>query len=85
MDVESKVVNTEENTSVTEPKKIKRDYVPHRRVSIRICKECGRMYVLPDKDAVYFVQNFSNLPLRCEECRKRQKETTETSVVEENK
>lgn len=72
------VMNTEVNTTFenTETKtvsenKIKRDYVPHRRVSMRICKECGKMYILSDKDATYFLENFHTLPLRCEDCRKK--------------
>lgn len=50
---------------------IKRDYAPHRRVSYRICKDCGKMYVLTDGDAMYFLEKYKALPLRCEDCRKK--------------
>lgn len=49
---------------------IKRDYAPHRRVSYRICKDCGKMYVLTDGDAMYFLEKYKALPLRCEDCQK---------------
>jgi len=52
---------------------IKRDFCPHRRVSHRICKECGKMYQLTDNDAVYFITKFGSLPLRCESCRTKNK------------
>lgn len=45
--------------------------LPHRKASVRICKNCGRFYVLSDKDAMYYITNFNQLPLRCERCRER--------------
>jgi len=59
-------------TEVTEPRVIiHRDLAPHRRVSYRICKECGKMYHLTDGDAIYFITKYGSLPLRCETCREK--------------
>lgn len=68
-------VTTEEDKNT--PKQIKRQFAPHRRVSIRICKNCGRTYVLNDSDAVYFIKEYGSLPLRCEACRERNKQSKE--------
>lgn len=53
---------------------IKRDMVIHRRSSIRVCKDCGKFFVLSDSDAVHFITKYGSLPLRCEDCRKRIRE-----------
>lgn len=60
-----------ENQNTENKPPIKRDFAPHRRVSIRICKECGKTWILNDSDATYYIQKFGTLPLRCEECRKK--------------
>lgn len=62
-----------------ETKMFKRQYAPHRRVSYRICRDCGHMYVLTDSDAVHYITTYGQLPLRCEECRKRVRENGEIS------
>ena len=54
---------------------IKRDMVIHRRSSIRVCKDCGKFFVLSDNDAMHYITKYSSLPLRCEECRKRVRES----------
>ncbi len=71
-------------------KTFERDFAPHRRVSIRICKTCGNTYILNDSDAKYFIENFGSLPLRCESCREKRRkenpfpkaETAETTTAE---
>lgn len=54
----------------------KRDMVMHRRSSMRVCKDCGKFFVLSDADAFHFFTKYGSLPLRCEECRKRIRENT---------
>lgn len=82
METEEKVVSADSADEET-PQRKSFHGTPHRRVSIRICKDCGRTYILSDKDATYFVSKYATLPLRCEECRKKAKgsepdpETTE--------
>ena len=61
--------DTDSNTTF-----VKRDYAPHRRTSYRICKECGKMYVLSDNDAIHYISKYGNLPLRCEKCREKKYE-----------
>jgi predicted nucleic acid-binding Zn ribbon protein len=58
-----------ENSTVKEQVVIKRDFAPHRRVSHRICKTCGKGYILSDNDAIFFIKKFDTLPLKCEDCR----------------
>ena len=64
------------NTVIEEDSKvvIKRDYVRYRRASVRVCKDCGRFFVLSDSDAIHFVTKYGSLPLRCEDCRKKIRE-----------
>jgi len=63
-------------TENTEPKvMIKRDMTIHRRVSIRICRNCGESYVLTDNDAIYYVNKFGTLPLSCPKCREKHRIT----------
>lgn len=70
------ITNENENTSTS----IKRDFAPHRRASTRICKTCGKFYVISDNDVVYYVQKFGTMPLRCDDCRaKNRTETTENN------
>lgn len=66
-------VVTVENES-NEGTVFKRDYCPHRKASSRICKECGKIYILTDKDAMYYINKYGSMPLRCEECRKKARE-----------
>lgn len=88
MDTEVKVVT--ETTEAPTTKVFERDFAPHRRVSIRICKTCGNTYILNDSDAKYFIESFGSLPLRCESCREKRRkenpfpkaETTETTTAE---
>jgi hypothetical protein len=77
----SEVVKTvSENEKVTP----KREYAPHRRTSYRICKECGKMYVLSDNDAIHYISTYGNLPLRCEKCREKKYENDEKKNDLEN-
>lgn len=55
---------------VTE-QKVQRDFVMHRRASVRLCKECGKFYVMSDDDMIYYVTKFGSVPLRCPECREK--------------
>ena len=78
--IEIKEVNEEATASTEvndEGKSFKRFLTPYRKASMRVCKNCGRFYVLPDSDAVYFVQKFGQLPLRCEKCREISKKYRE--------
>ena len=61
---------------------IKRDFAPHRRASARICKTCGKFYIISDPDVIYYVKNYGTMPLRCEECRakNRTQETTDSVI-----
>ena len=70
---ESSVATTTENT-------VKRDFAPHRRASARICKTCGKFYIISDPDVIYYVKNYGTMPLRCGECRakNRTQETTDS-------
>ena len=61
---ESSVATTTENT-------VKRDFAPHRRASARICKTCGRFYIISDNDVMWYIQKFGTMPLRCEVCREK--------------
>lgn len=78
----SNTTNEVGTAEVRKSKEFERDFAPHRRVSIRICKRCGRTYTLSDSDAVHYIQNYGQLPLRCEEC--RAKNRTHTTVFIEN-
>lgn len=60
--------------NVVEDKKIKRDFVMHRRASVRICKDCGKFYILSDNDVMHYIKQYDSLPLRCENCRKKNRE-----------
>ena len=51
--------------------KIKRDYVMHRRASVRLCKDCGKFYVISDNDIIHYVTKYNNLPQRCPDCREK--------------
>jgi len=69
-------IETKENAEATSAPTVKlfeRDFAPHRRVSIRICKTCGNTYILNDSDAKYFIENYGSLPLRCENCREKRR------------
>lgn len=66
---------------MSEEKTFKREYAPHRRASIRICKQCGKNYTISDSDTIYFVTKFGTIPLMCPDC--RQKKHTVTKVDEE--
>lgn len=74
-----------EEKNVTELKSLfKRKYTPHRRCCIRICENCGKVYVMSDSDIIYFAKTYEQLPLRCPDCRaKRRMETTETTETTE--
>lgn len=53
----------------------KRDTVIHRKASVRLCKDCGKFFVLSDSDAMHYVTKYNSLPLRCEDCRKKNRES----------
>ena len=66
--------NTVENNEVittTTSNTIKRDFAPHRRASARICKTCGRFYIISDNDVMWYINKFGTMPLRCEVCREK--------------
>ena len=72
--MEEMMINmVEETVNTDEATTFKRDYAPHRRVSIRICVDCGRAYVLSDSDAKYYIEKFGSIPLRCEKCREKKR------------
>jgi hypothetical protein len=72
--MENTTVNSNLKEAVTEDGKVlHRDFAPHRRVSIRICKECGKTYVLSDNDAVHYITTYGSLPLRCDVCREKKR------------
>jgi hypothetical protein len=54
--------------------------VPHRRISIRICQDCGKAYVMSDNDLIYYVQKFGTIPLRCDECKERRRKMNEETT-----
>ena len=68
-----------ENTS------IKRNLVVHRRSSVRVCKDCGKFFVLTDSDAMHYITKFNSMPLRCEVCRKRIRDLNPIVKDEEHK
>ena len=72
-------------SSQKEPRK--RESAPYRHTSYRICKDCGKMYVLSDKDTVFYVKTYDSLPSRCKKCRnkrhKKSESNTENVQVEE--
>jgi hypothetical protein len=57
------------NQFETAENQIKRDFAPHRRVSFRVCKNCGKMYVLSDSSTLHYITKFGSIPLKCEDCR----------------
>ena len=78
--------NTVENNEVittTASNTIKRDFAPHRRASVRICKTCGRFYIISDNDVMWYIQKFGTMPLRCEVCREKNR-TDDKSEVTDN-
>lgn len=62
----------EEN--IVEDKKVKRDFIMHRRASVRVCKDCGKFYILSDNDVIHYITKYNSMPLRCEVCRKKIRE-----------
>ena len=76
--------NTIERVHEEDRPVVKREYAPHRRTSYRICKECGKMYVLSDNDAIHYISIYGNLPLRCEKCREKKYESETGKVVSES-
>lgn len=62
---------------------IKRDFAPHRRASARICKTCGRFYIISDNDVMWYIQKFGTMPLRCEVCREKNR-TDDKSETTDN-
>lgn len=52
----------------------RRPLAPYRQASMRLCKQCGKFYVLSDSDAKHYIVNYGQLPLRCEECRQKARE-----------
>ena len=71
--MENFVSNTENAVADSKPV-VKRDYTLHRHSSIRVCKDCGKFFVLSDSDAMHFFEKYGSLPLRCEDCRRKARE-----------
>lgn len=70
--VDEVVVDTSED--VAEVKPFKRDMVPFRHASMRLCRECGKFYVLSDSDTIHYVTKYNSIPLKCEACREKARE-----------
>ena len=61
MSEETKVVSSAPEVQEAE-KDFKPEFAPYRHVMYKICKNCGRIFIVPDNDVVYFVQKLLNLP-----------------------
>lgn len=46
-------------------------------ISIGICKDCGKSFVITKKEAEWFKERQYSLPARCYRCRKKRKEEKE--------
>lgn len=78
---ETKVVSSAHEVKEAE-KDLKPEFAPYRHVMYKICKNCGRIFIVPDNDVVYFVQKFGTVPQRCATCRNnRRKYFEEASEV----
>ena len=64
MSEETKVVSSAPEVQEAE-KDFKPEFAPYRHVMYKICKNCGRIFIVPDNDVVYFVQKFGTVPQRC--------------------
>ena len=60
---------------------VNRDYAPHRRVSIRICRKCGKTYILSDNDIKHYVKKYDTIPLHCEKCREKKYEKVDSKNI----
>lgn len=81
MSEETKVVSSAPEVQEAE-KDFKPEFVPYRHVMYKICKNCGRIFIVPDNDVVYFVQKFGTVPQRCATCRtNRRKHFEEATEV----
>lgn len=81
MSEETKVVSSAPECQEAK-KGFKLEFAPYRHVMYKICKNCGRIFIVPDNDVVYFVQKFGTVPQRCATCRNnRRKHFEETSEV----
>ena len=67
----NETVSTE---TVTNDAPKKREFAPYRHASIRICRDCGKFYVMSDRNVLYYVKEYGTVPVRCEECRKRNRD-----------
>lgn len=63
-----------EDNKVTENKHFTRETAPYRHSSIRVCKDCGKFFVMSDSDLLYFVDKYNSIPCRCSECRQKIRE-----------
>ena len=74
----------EENKTEETKEEFKRDFAPHRKCSIRICKECGEVYIVSDTDMIYSIKTYGTVPLLCKRCRSKKKAAMgEDTVVKE--
>lgn len=69
----SEITNTDVNTEMASPpvrvKELETEYAPYRHVVYKICKNCGKMFMMTESSVVYFVQKFGSVPTRCPDCR----------------
>ena len=81
MSEETKVVSSAPEVQEAE-KDLKPEFAPYRHGMDKICKNCGRIFIVPDNEVVYFVQKFGTVPQRCATCRNnRRKHFEEASEV----
>jgi len=65
------------------PVERKVDVAPYRHAAYKVCKNCGKMFVISDNDIVYYVDKFKSVPCRCVECRELNRKNN--PVITENK
>lgn len=74
MSEETKDVVVEEIvTDVAEKPHFKRELAKYRRCVYKICKQCGKMFVMADNDVVHYAKTYGQIPMRCPECREKKR------------
>lgn len=61
-------------------KDFRQEYAPYRHVLYKICKNCGKIFIMSDNDVVHFVKKFGTVPVRCSECRADRRVYFDTKV-----
>lgn len=62
-----------EEIKTSAPPKHEIEQARYRRATYKICKDCGRMFVMADNDVVFFVNKYGSVPLRCPDCREKRR------------